>query len=114
LKIPQKYFFDFLRGHLDGDGTFIHTRIFAGKQVLCFILFCFGERETYYVASEKIYKLLKIKGHVTKDSRRITYQLKYAKNESKKLLKKIYYFPGMVCLSYKYLKIKKALQIENR
>ncbi len=37
IDVPDKYFFDFLRGHFDGDGTFIRTGTQGGNQVLCFI-----------------------------------------------------------------------------
>lgn len=41
IKIPKKYFFDFLRGHFDGDGTFILIGIRVGNQALCFIRFLY-------------------------------------------------------------------------
>lgn len=63
---------------------------------------------------KSIKKFLKIKGHVTKDGRGSTYQLKYAKAESLKLLPKIYYNSGVICLTRKRLKIIKALKINSR
>jgi len=62
----------------------------------------------------KLFKLSKIKGHIARDSKKSTYQLKYAKAESLKLLPKIYYNSGIVCLSRKRLKIEKALKIEGK
>ncbi|MBU3999881.1 hypothetical protein KKG29_01745 [Patescibacteria group bacterium] len=115
LKIPRKYFFDFLRGHLDGDGTFYSYWDPRWKSSFMFYtVFVSASEKHIKWLQEKIHKLLKIKGHITKDSRKTTYQLKYAKSESKKLLRKIYYSSKVICLYRKYFKIKKALQIENR
>ncbi len=62
----------------------------------------------------KLFKLLKIKGHITRDSKKSVYQLKYAKAESLKLLPKMYYNNRVVCLSRKRLKIEKALKIDGK
>lgn len=53
---------------------------------------------------------LKIKGHITRDSKKSTHQLKYAKRESLKILKKMYYTTTVLCLSRKRKKIEKALK----
>ncbi len=115
IKIPIKYFFDFLRGHLDGDGTFFSYWDPRWKSSFMFY--------TVFISASKIhidwirnelFKLLKIKGHIARDSKKSVYQLKYAKAESLKLLPKIYYNKGVVCLSRKRLKIEKALRVEGK
>lgn len=50
-------------------------------------------------------------GHITKDGKGSTYQLKYAKKESVPILEKMYYTKRVICLSRKYLKIQKMLAI---
>lgn len=65
-----------------------------------------------WIRSE-LFVFLKIKGHITRDSKKSVYQLKYAKAESLKLLLKIYYNNRVVCLSRKRLKIEKALKTES-
>ncbi|KKU99327.1 MAG: hypothetical protein UY32_C0002G0063 [Candidatus Jorgensenbacteria bacterium GW2011_GWC1_48_8] len=60
---------------------------------------------------KKINETLPIKGHITKSKTQSTYNLKYAKRESLKLLKKVYYSHKVICLSRKRLKIEKALAI---
>ena len=63
---------------------------------------------------DELFKLLKIRGHIARDSKKSTYQLKYAKAESLKLLPKLYYNNGVICLSRKRLKIEKALKVEGK
>ena len=59
-------------------------------------------------------RFLDIKGHITKDSKGSTYQLKYAKVESLKLLPKLYYDRTVVCLSRKRRKIERALKVAGK
>ena len=61
-----------------------------------------------------MFKLLRIKGHITRDSKKSVYQLKYAKTESLKLLPKMYYNSKVICLSRKRFKIEKALKIAHK
>jgi len=49
IQIPDKYFFDFLRGHFDGDGTFYSYWLEIELYVLYGICFC--EQETYRLAT---------------------------------------------------------------
>lgn len=112
LKIPDKYFFDFLRGVFDGDGS---TYSYWDKRWKSSFMFYLG-----FASASKIFTdwlRLKIKevtgssGHVTKDGAGSTYQLKYAKGESLQILKKMYYSKHCICLSRKHLKIKRMLAI---
>ena len=60
---------------------------------------------------KEIENRLKIKGHITGDGKEVIMQLKYAKADSLRLLKKMYYKKGLLCLERKRLKIKKMLSI---
>jgi hypothetical protein len=110
VKVPDKYFFDFLRGHLDGDGCFYYYWDKRWKSSFMFYL-------TFVSVSKKhidwIRKEIKVKlgieGHISKAKNNPCYQLKYAKKESTKLIVKIYYKKDLICLSRKRLKIKKIL-----
>ncbi len=112
LTIPKKYFFDFLRGHFDGDGSFYY---FWDKRwcssFMFYTTFCSANKSHINWLRKNIYNFLKIKGHVNKN--RSLHYLKYAKAESLKLLPKMYYNNRVICLSRKFKKIKKALKIEN-
>lgn len=113
LKIPDKYFFDFLRGHFDGDGScysywdkrwdssfMFYTKFYsASKKHLLWLRF-------------RIKKLLNIKGDLNRGGKNIIYQLKYAKRESKILIPKIYK-KGSPHLLRKYIKIKNILKTDQ-
>jgi len=110
--ILDDFFFDFLRGHLDGDGTFFSYWDPRWRSSFMFYtVFVSASKKHIEWLREEIKKRLEIHGHITKDGNKIAYQLKYAKTESLKLLQKIYYRRGIVRLSRKYLKIRKALGI---
>ena len=112
INIPDKYFFDFLRGHFDGDGTFYSYWDPRWRSSFMFYTeFISASIKHINWLRKKITAFLGIKGHVTHDGLKSTYQLKYAKKESLILLKKIYYSDEIKYLNRKYLKIKKALAI---
>lgn len=113
LKIPKEYFFDFLRGHLDGDGTFYSYWDKRWKSSYMFYtVFISASKKHIDWLQERINKLLNINGHICKA--RTVYQLKYAKSESLKLLSKIYYNKKVFCLTRKRTKINKALKVIDK
>ena len=112
LDIPSKYIFDFLRGHLDGDGCFYSYWDKRWKRSYMFYtVFISASKEHINWIQKELNKKIKIKGHINRSGDHSIYQLKYAKNESIKLLKKIYYNKNVTCLYRKHLKIEKALGI---
>lgn len=115
VMMPPDYFFDFLRGHFDGDGTFYSYWDPRWRSSFMFYteFISASEKHIRWLRKE-IFKRLKIKGHITNSNNDSIYQLKYAKSESLKLLSKMYYDKKVVCLSRKRVKIEKALKIENK
>ena len=112
LYIPDKYFFDFLRGHFDGDGTFYSYYDPRWKSSFMFYtVFISASLKHLKWIRKKLYKILKIKGHFTHDAHKVTYHLKYAKRESLRVLRKMYHNRGVPCLNRKRLKIERALGI---
>ena len=112
LAIPDKYFFDFLRGHFDGDGTFYsYWDPRWRSSYMFYTVFISASRNHIRWLRDTIHRFLRIKGHITHDPKKITYQLKYAKKDSLKILRRMYYNQEVVCLKRKRLKIKKALAI---
>jgi len=115
IKIPKEYFFDFLRGHFDGDGSFYSywdTR--WRSSYMFYTSFVSASKNHIDWLQKSIYNFLRIKGHITKSVNDSVYQLKYAKVESLKLLSKIYYDKNVICLSRKRQKIERALKIINK
>ncbi len=111
LKIPKKYFFDFLRGLFDGDGHFYSYWDPRWKSSFMFYV-CFSSASLAFIKwlQSELHNRLKINGHITKAHIKLCYQLKYAKKESLKILKRMYQ-DNAVHLSRKRLKIEKALGI---
>ncbi len=108
LNIPDKYFFDFLRGHFDGDGTFYSYFDPRWKSSYMFYtVFLSASKDHILWLRKTINSLLKIKGHI--NLHRGVYQLKYAKTESLIVLPKMYYNPNVICLRRKKLKVYKSL-----
>src|SRR3989338_9637178 len=110
LKIPDKYFFHFLRGVFDGDGCTYSYWDKRWKSSFMFYL-CFASASPAFLEwlRANIEKSLFVRGHVTMDGRHILQQLKYAKADSLKLLRKMYYSRSAMCLSRKRLKIVRML-----
>ncbi|MDP2917920.1 MAG: LAGLIDADG family homing endonuclease [bacterium] len=114
LKIPNQYFRDFIRGHLDGDGSVWTYKdrwnTFKNPKYVYIRLWT-----RFYSASEihiqwireKIIKLIGIKGHIWKrnplraDQIATMRELKFAKKDSTKLLAWLYYNPDVPCLKRK-------------
>lgn len=110
LDIPDEYFFDFLRGHFDGDGTFYsYWDPRWRSSYMFYTCFISASKNHIYWLQDKISVFLNIKGHITKSSGHACYQLKYAKSDSLKLLERLYYSKKIPHLKRKRLKIIKAL-----
>lgn len=110
--IPDRYFVDFLRGFFDGDGSsYSYWDPRWRSSFMFYTEFASASYNYIFWLRNKIFQKMGIFGHVTKDGHGSTYQLKYAKKESIKLLKKMYYKKGLICLSRKYLKNIKILDI---
>jgi len=110
IKIPGKYFFDFLRGSFDGDGcTYSYWDKRWRSSFMFYTSFVSASPPHITWIREEIYKRIGIHGHVTMNGTHVLQQLKYAKADSLKLLRKMYYSRSAMCLSRKRLKIVKML-----
>lgn len=111
IQIPEKFFFDFLRGCLDGDGyTFSYWDPRWKSSFMIYTGFVSASKPFLLWIREEIEKRIGIRGHITSaKSKNVYYQLKFAKHDSLKLLKEIYLRKNSVFLKRKKLKIDKAL-----
>ncbi len=111
LLVPDKYFFDFLRGCLDGDGyTFSYWDKRWKSSFMIYTGFVSASKSFLLWIQDEVDKRLEIKGHITTAKKKNTYyQLKYAKYDSLKLLKSIYSNKSSIYLKRKKLKIDKSL-----
>lgn len=111
IDIPEKYFFDFLRGHFDGDGSFYSYWDKRWKKSFMFYTTLVSASKPHIEwLRREISRSIGIKGHITKAKKSSAYQLKYAKRESLKLIPKLYYDKRVLCLSRKRLKIEAILK----
>ena len=115
LAIPDKYIFDFLRGHHDGDGSFYSYFDPRWRSSFMFYLsFISASPSHIYWIREILERLLGVQGHITTSKNSCVVQLKYAKREALIVLKKLYPRPDVVCLARKRLKIEHALRIVGK
>ena len=108
LNIPNKYFFDFLRGHFDGDGSFYS---YWDKRWVSSFMFYTSFHSASYSHIKwirgKLKRFLNIWGSISFENNSV-WRLKYAKKESEKIFPRMYYSSEIPFLKRKYLKIKKA------
>jgi len=113
LKIPNQYFFDFLRGHLDGDGCIrkYQDPIYPNSQRL-YIYFDSASLKYLQWLQKRIKYLLDVNGYLRRT--RSIFRLTYAKRESLKILPKIYPNPNVPCLKRKYRKVQSVLETKPK
>ncbi len=125
IDVPDRYFVDFLRGHLDGDGSITtyldkyNTKI-KSKYVYrrLFVRFISASQNHINWLHSKIIKNLKISGrcYVYKSKRKNQsdiFTIKFMKKKSLDLLNKIYYSDDIPCLSRKRL-IYRSFLLQNK
>lgn len=114
IRIPDQYFFDYLRGCFDGDGCFYSYWDPRWRSShMFYIEFVSASKKHIDWLHKKLNDEVGIGGHITKSATKIYYQLKYAKKEAVVIIEKMYYNPNVVCLMRKRKKIEEALKVER-
>ena len=113
LKIPDKFFLDFLRGCFDGDGSIYSYWDSRWKSsFMLYTSFVSASKKYILWLQDEINRLLNLKGHITMAKKKnYWYQLKYPKKESLKLINAMYKKPEAIYLKRKKLKIDSTLDI---
>jgi hypothetical protein len=122
INIPDNYFLDFLRGHLDGDGS-ITTYIdkYNTRKDIKYIYkrictsFISASEDHIIWLRQSIIKIAKVNGSLHKSKTRKggknpMYVIKFGKKESLNLLSNIYYSNDIPYLTRKKLKYDKFLK----
>lgn len=113
LKIPRKFFADFLRGCLDGDGhtySYFDPRWKSSFQL--YTSFASASKRHLEWLSGQVEQLYGIKGTIR--FRASVFSLEYAKKSSVLLLNLLYYDKEVLYLGRKYSKIMDALGIISK
>lgn len=112
IAVPGVFFFDFLRGSFDGDGcTYSYFDPRWRSSFMFYTTFVSASEKHILWLQKEIRARLGISGHISKGKNSSVYQLRYAKADSLRLLRKMYRRRDSVCLSRKRLKIEKMLAI---
>jgi intein-encoded DNA endonuclease-like protein len=110
--MPNEYFFDFLRGSFDGDGSFYSYWDKRWKSSFLFYLsFVSASLRHLMWLRKSIARFLGVKGHI--DFSGGVYQLKYAKREAEIILDRMYYSPRIPKLERKFKKVQTALNTNS-
>ena len=117
LIIPDKYFFDFLRGSFDGDGSFYSYFDPRWKSSFMYYVSITSASSPHINwLRETLHRLLGVDGHISKmgenrTDRNPIFNLRFAKKESLIVMNAMYSTTCSVYLSRKRLKIERALRI---
>ena|SRR3989338_6433688 len=110
--IPSRYFFHFLRGHFDGDGTFYsyHDPRWTTSFLYYLVFISASYRHLAWIR-DTLQQLTDVKGSLVKKKNHGIYKLGYAKREAYRIIQKMYPTNDVPCLTRKRLKIERALAI---
>ncbi|HEY4514305.1 MAG TPA: hypothetical protein VJH69_03185 [Candidatus Paceibacterota bacterium] len=108
IKIPSKYFWDFVRGAYDGDGSSYSYWDPRWKSSFMFYTSFVSASPAFieWMRSE-VRSRVGAHGHISASAG--LQQLRYAKADSLKILRKMYHTDNVFCLSRKKLKIERIL-----
>jgi hypothetical protein len=105
LKIPKKYFFDFLRGCFDGDGSmYAYWDPRWHSSFMFYLQFTSASHDFLVWLQDSIQKLAGISGRI-RPARR-SFQLSFAKENTRIVFNKMFYKNRLPCLQRKLLKAK--------
>ena len=110
INVPNRYFFDFLRGHFDGDGCIYSYWDKRWKSSFMFYVeFISASRLHLEWIRDSITELLGFEGKIGLQTR--AYKLVYAKKNSREIIREMYK-KKCICLKRKKDKVDKILKIE--
>lgn len=113
VNIPNKFFYDFVRGLFDGDGcSYSYWDPRWRSSFMFYISFASGSKKFIDWLRNEMKNRLGVSGHIGVAQRKNSqYQLKYAKNEAIKIAHAIYKNKKSIFLKRKKLKIQKAFSM---
>lgn len=112
LKVPDKYFFDFLRGCFDGDGSiYAYWDPRWHSSYMFYLAFASGSLDFLKWLQDTTGRLIKIPGKIQLSGR--VWQLRFAKKDTLAIINKMYRSKNIPYLKRKFTKAKKIFEIEK-
>lgn len=103
LKVPDSYFFDFLRGCFDGDGSiYAYWDPRWHSSYMFYLQFTSASYDFLVWLRDLIFKLSRTEGRIRPGSR--SFQLAFGKKGTIIIFKKMFYRDGLPCLQRKFRK----------
>jgi len=108
LKIPDEHFADFLRGHLDGDGSIkvYQDPVWKNSQRI-YVVFNSASMLHIQWLQQRIKSLFQVKGFIR--TANAMFSLTFAKKESLRLLPSLYHRTDLPCLERKRTIVQSVL-----
>lgn len=106
--IPEQYFFDFVRGIFDGDGSFYSYHDKRYGTFLWYVTFNSASKQHILWLQAMISEKIGVTGHISKARTSSVYSLRYGKKEGLQIINKMYYSSHVPCLKRKLIKIQDA------
>ena len=115
IKVPDTYFRDFARGYFDGDGcSYSYYDPLFPSSFRFYISFVSASPNFLAWFREELRHHTGVSGSVQEVKDKSYTVLKFAKKESVKLVKFMFYDSKVSCLRRKYLKISESMHIIER
>ncbi len=114
LRIPDKYFADFLRGNFDGDGSF-YSYLDPRWPASVMYYLQFSSASTHYLEwiRKTTKRLYGCTGHLIRTRPAGVFNLRFAKQETRTLANIMYQSPAVPCLERKRKKVYDVLTRET-
>lgn len=111
IKIPKKYFADFLRGHFDGDGSsYSYFDPRWKNSFMFYVSFVSASKDHIFWIQRMNETLYGVTGYIKKTKDKEFYELRYAKKEGVVITRKMYYNTVVPCLERKKKKLFLSIQ----
>lgn len=114
IKVPDKYFFDYLRGEFDGDGSshaYWDSRWHSS--VLIYMNFYCASKLHLEWIDYTVQRLLGISGRLAEPYSRAVYNLRFAKTAARRLYRAMYYDGADPFLRRKKEKLERQWQADS-
>ena len=113
LRVPDKYFLDFLRGCFDGDGSiYAYWDLRWRSSYMFYSTFASASKPFIEWLRLKIGKLVKVEGKIHSGGNKVL-QLRFAKEGTRALFNRMFYSDNVPHLQRKFAKAREIFKIDD-